>query len=49
MNGPVPDLNNLAERLLDFQYYWETTAQPLEWTFTRQNFSDLLAKLNQPK
>jgi hypothetical protein len=24
-----PDLNSLAERLLDFQYYWEAAANPL--------------------
>jgi len=30
------DLNALAERLLDSQYYWETTARPFEWKFTRR-------------
>jgi hypothetical protein len=29
------DLDALAERLLDFQYYWESTAKPFEWKFTR--------------
>src|SRR6266567_8388705 len=27
----LTDLNALAERLLDFQYYWEATARPFEW------------------
>ena len=30
-----PDLNNLAERLLDLHYYWEAAARPFEWKFTR--------------
>ena len=42
-----PDLNVLAERLLDFQYYWESTAQPFEWKFTRQNLKELLVKFDQ--
>ena len=40
-----PDLNTVAERLLDFQYYWETTGRPFEWKFTRQDLAELLAKL----
>jgi hypothetical protein len=40
-----PDLD-LAERLLDFQYYWEAAAKPFEWKFTRQDLSELLHKLN---
>ena len=44
-----PDLNAVAERLLDFQYYWATTAQPFEWKFTRQNLDDLLVKLSTPR
>ena len=44
-----PSLDVLAERLLDFQYYWESTARPFEWKFTRQDLANLLAKLrNQP-
>lgn len=43
-------LDALAERILDFQYYWESTARPFEWKFTRQDLAELLAKLgNQPK
>src|ERR1700730_12437003 len=42
-----PDLDALAERLLDFQYYWESTAKPFEWKFTQQDLKDLLSKLDQ--
>jgi len=42
-----PDLNSLAERLLDFQYYWQATARPFEWKFTRQDLTELMAKLGQ--
>jgi DDE superfamily endonuclease len=41
------DLDALAERLLDFQYYWESTAKPFEWKFTRKDLNELLAKLDQ--
>ena len=41
------DLDALAERLLDFQYYWESTAKPFEWKFTRQDLKELLEKLDQ--
>ena len=37
-------LESLAERLLDFQYYWQTTAKPFEWKFTRKDLTALLAK-----
>lgn len=44
-----PSLEALAERLLDFQYYWESAARPFEWKFTRQDLAKLLTKLgNQP-
>jgi hypothetical protein len=42
------DLNALAERLLDFQYYWEATARPFEWKFTRRDLTQLLDKLEPP-
>ena len=42
------DLNALAERLLDFQYYWETTARPFQWKFTRQDLGEFLSKLSTP-
>ena len=44
-----PNLDALAERLLDFQYYWESAARQFEWKFTRQDLAKLLTKLgNQP-
>lgn len=43
-----PNLDTLAERLLDFQYYWETTAKPFEWKFNRKDLNGLLDKLNMP-
>ena len=42
-----PDLNSLAGRLFDFQYYWEATARPFEWKFTRQDLMKLMDKLGQ--
>jgi hypothetical protein len=41
-----PNLNAVAERLLDFQYYWATAAQPFEWKFTRRDLDELLVKLS---
>jgi hypothetical protein len=41
-----PNLEILAERILDFQAYWQTTASPFEWKFTRRDLADLLAKLS---
>jgi len=41
------DLDAVAERLLDFQYYWEATARPFEWTFTRDDLKNLLDKFEQ--
>ena len=37
-------LDALAQRLLDFQYYWEATAKPFQWKFTRQDLANLLSK-----
>ena len=39
-----PGLEALAERLLDFQYYWESIAQPFQWKFTRRDLAKLLCK-----
>jgi DDE superfamily endonuclease len=44
-----PDLNAVAERLLDFQYYWAATAQPFQWKFTSQDLDELLVKLSTPR
>jgi hypothetical protein len=37
-------LEALAERVLEFQYYWETIAKPFEWKFTRQDLAKLLSR-----
>ena len=39
------NLEGLAERLLDFQYYCEATARPFQWKFTRQDLNQLMDKL----
>ena len=44
-SNDFPSLDTLAERLPD-SHYWEATAQPFEWKFTRQDLNDLLEKLN---
>jgi hypothetical protein len=41
-------LDQLAERLLDFQSHWESTAKPFEWKFTKADLATLLAKLSAP-
>jgi hypothetical protein len=38
-------LSAVEERLLGFQRYYETIAQPFEWKFTRDDLSRLLAKM----
>ncbi|HLA61446.1 MAG TPA: hypothetical protein VK626_04305, partial [Nitrospiraceae bacterium] len=45
----LTDLNALAERLLDFQCYWEATARPFQWKFTRKDLAQLLDKLATPR
>jgi hypothetical protein len=42
-----PSLNALAERLPDFQSYWESTAKFLEWKFNRQDLEHFLFKHRQ--
>lgn len=37
-------LHALAERLLEFQYYWEATAKPFEWKFTRSDLAAMLSR-----
>ena len=41
-------LEELEERLLGFQSYYEQIAQPFEWRFTRRDLNDLLHKINLP-
>ncbi len=40
-----PNLDVLAQTLLDFQQRYEALAKPFEWEFTRQDLAQLLAKL----
>ena len=42
-------LATLAERLLDFQSYWEATGKPFEWKFTRNDLSDMLRRCSAPQ
>jgi hypothetical protein len=37
-------LDAVTERLLDFQSYWEITAKPFQWKFTRRDLAAVLAK-----
>lgn len=39
-------LPQLAERLLDFQYYWGSSAKPFQWKFTRADLNTQLANLS---
>jgi hypothetical protein len=43
-----PSLPAVAQRLQDFQHYYEQIAQPFEWKFTRADLAKLLAKLKSP-
>ena len=36
------DLEELEQRLLDFQRYYEEIAHPFKWKFTRQDLDNLL-------
>lgn len=39
-------LDEVAERLLSFQRYYESIATPFEWRFTKDNLAALMRKLN---
>lgn len=41
-------LETLAERLLEFQYYWEAAAKPFDWKFTRSDLASLLSRCPSP-
>lgn len=43
-----PSLPAVAQRLLDFQTYYEQVAQPFEWKFTRADLAKLLGKIHSP-
>jgi len=40
-------LDQLAERILDFQYYWEAIAKPFEWKYTKADLAKLIEKLKR--
>jgi len=40
-----PSLDAVAQRLLEFQSYYEQIAKPFEWKFTRVQLKELIAKL----
>ena len=39
-------LADVEHRLLAFQRHYQTLGRPFEWTFTRRDLHDMLAKLN---
>lgn len=39
------DLDDVTERLLSFQDRYDRTAQPFDWTFTRDDLNRLLTRL----
>ena len=41
----LTSLRELEDRLVAFQRRYEQTAKPFQWTFTRVDLADLLAKL----
>jgi len=41
-------LEELKDRLLGFQRYYEQIAKPFEWKFTRRDLNALLTKINRP-
>lgn len=41
-----PSLEAVAQRLLEFQSYYEQIAKPFDWKFTRVELQNLVAKLN---
>jgi hypothetical protein len=43
-----PSLDAVAQRLREFQLYYEQIAQPFEWKFTRVELKALVAKLKDP-
>jgi hypothetical protein len=41
-------LDQVAERLLAFQSFYEQIAQPFEWKFTRTDLQELMNKISRP-
>lgn len=44
--GDFTDLDALAERILAFQEYYNQTAEPFHWRYTRQDLTDHLHRLS---
>jgi len=42
-----PNLPTVAQRLLDFERYYEAIARPFEWKFTRSDLNALIAKMRR--
>jgi hypothetical protein len=40
-------VNDVADRLLGFQEHYNATARPFDWTFTRTDLSELLARIGR--
>lgn len=45
--GDFKDLDQLAERVLAFQYRYNSTAEPFDWKYTRTDLNDYLQRLNK--
>lgn len=43
----IEDLPTLQQRLLDFETHYAQAATPFAWQFTRNDLTQLLAKLHQ--
>jgi hypothetical protein len=41
-------LDQVAERLLAFQSFYEQIAKPFEWKFTRADLHELMQKISPP-
>jgi hypothetical protein len=41
------DLDQVQDRLTDFEQRYNATAQPFQWKFTPANLKDLLARIEQ--
>lgn len=41
----IADLDELQQRLLDFQRLYQQAAKPFEWKFTRQDLAKLLQRV----
>lgn len=40
------DFDELKNRILDFQFYYEKIAKPFEWKFTRKELAEMLEKIS---